>query len=80
MKKENLHLFKGSEKIPLGSVFLSLFLSFLRLTLIQEGVIDIIRAHMFLLLEKTGILHLQLKQEINSNKYKFTYMPFIFHF
>lgn len=35
---------------------------------------------MFLLLEKTDILHPQLKQEINSNKCKFIAMPFIFHF
>lgn len=60
-KKKNLHLFKGSEKIPMGSVFLSLFRSFLRLTLIQERLIDIIRAHMFLLLEKTDVLHPSIK-------------------
>lgn len=60
-KNKNLRLFKGSEKIPVGSVFLSLFLPFLRLALIQERLIDIIRAHMFLLLEKTDILHPSIK-------------------
>lgn len=61
MEKKNLHLFKGSEKIPTESVFLSLLLSSLRLTLIQERLIDIIRAHMFLLLEKTDKLHPSIK-------------------
>lgn len=46
-KKKTLHLFKGTEKIPIGSMFLSLLLFFLRLTLIQGRVVDIIRAHMF---------------------------------
>ena len=70
MKKENLHLFKGTEKIPMERMFLSLRLSFLRLTLIQERLTDIIRAHMFLLLIKNDLLHPQLKQEINSDKCK----------
>lgn len=78
MKKENLHLFKGTEKIPMGSMFLSLLLSFLRLTLIQERPVDIIRAHRFLLLKKNDILHPRLKQEINSDQCKFISMHLSF--